>query len=364
MEKDKANRTERHGPGRKAGRGGKGKRKDVVIFRADPSATNDADGCTQPLADLLLCVDDTDDLTAATSTGYVAELIAQEAVQLGGRIKLGITRHQLLIAEGVPYTSHNSAMCFSALIPPDAIGQLRQAALRILARECAPTSDPGLCIAVLPDDAPDAQLQTDLARLEAFGRTAQIQICPKQQPYVLAAAIPWVQLSEHGGTGAGVIGALAGTGLRLTGEDGRFRGNWNLHELLANCTGNAQSRTMPAGDFCSVLSHLAGGPVRIMGMGGEAIPHDTDIALVPEAKAVFKGNALTFVARMHDGTAYPGGKADVDAEGSAAGLLAVCPRFAFDNDVEEQLATRDPSCGNCLYRRWTSTGFECIAAIG
>ena len=33
-----------------------------------------------------------------------------------------------------------------------------------------------------------------------------------------------IHLSEHGGTGDGVIGAVAGIGLRLFGNDGRYRG--------------------------------------------------------------------------------------------------------------------------------------------
>ena len=33
-----------------------------------------------------------------------------------------------------------------------------------------------------------------------------------------------IHLSEHGGKGIGVIGALAGVGLRMSGNDGRFRG--------------------------------------------------------------------------------------------------------------------------------------------
>jgi hypothetical protein len=33
-----------------------------------------------------------------------------------------------------------------------------------------------------------------------------------------------VHLTENGGTGDGIVGALAGTGLRLDGNDGRFRG--------------------------------------------------------------------------------------------------------------------------------------------
>jgi len=41
--------------------------------------------------------------------------------------------------------------------------------------------------------------------------------------YGLARALD-IHLSEHGGTGQGVIGALAGAGLRLGGDDGRLRG--------------------------------------------------------------------------------------------------------------------------------------------
>lgn len=35
-----------------------------------------------------------------------------------------------------------------------------------------------------------------------------------------------MHLSEHGGTGGGVIGALAGAGLRLGGNDGRIKGKY------------------------------------------------------------------------------------------------------------------------------------------
>ena len=42
----------------------------------------------------------------------------------------------------------------------------------------------------------------------------------------MAARDPGIHLSEHGGTGDGVIRALAGTGLRLSGSDGRIRANF------------------------------------------------------------------------------------------------------------------------------------------
>ncbi len=37
-----------------------------------------------------------------------------------------------------------------------------------------------------------------------------------------------IHLSEHGGTGDGVVGAVAGVGLRLSGNDGRYRGWYHL----------------------------------------------------------------------------------------------------------------------------------------
>ncbi len=53
-------------------------------------------------------------------------------------------------------------------------------------------------------------------------RTLMI-LLTKQEAYMLANTTG-VHLSENGGTGDGIVGALAGTGLRLDGNDGRFRG--------------------------------------------------------------------------------------------------------------------------------------------
>lgn len=58
-----------------------------------------------------ICVDDTDDLSKSTSTGKIADLIAEQVAALGCRAEKGVTRHQLLLHEDIAYTSHNSAMC-------------------------------------------------------------------------------------------------------------------------------------------------------------------------------------------------------------------------------------------------------------
>jgi len=49
----------------------------------------------------------------------------------------------------------------------------------------------------------------------------------KEYAYDLAREMG-IYLSEHGGTGDGVVGALAGSGLRLSGNDGRFRGKLSV----------------------------------------------------------------------------------------------------------------------------------------
>jgi hypothetical protein len=59
---------------------------------------------------------------------------------------------------------------------------------------------------------------------------AKKQVLKKEDAYSLASDTG-VHLSEHGGTGQGVIGALAGAGLRLGGNDGRLRGRLDAEQL-------------------------------------------------------------------------------------------------------------------------------------
>ncbi len=81
-------------------------------------------------------------------------------------------------------------------------------------------SDPGLCVAQLSDSL-------DGESLMDFGKAAKNRVLTKPDAYALAAKTG-VHLSEHGGTGQGVVGALAGIGLRLSGNDGRYRGWYHL----------------------------------------------------------------------------------------------------------------------------------------
>lgn len=164
---------------------------------------------------IFVCIDDTDDLVSK-ATGELAAVIEQTLESRGWGKGYGITRHQLLIHPDVPYTSHNSSMCFPAEIDEGCLGELIDYAADFLQRESAAGSDPGLCVAV-------TDKIRDPGRLIAFGRKAKEVVLKKEEAYSLAKQLD-VHLSEHGGTGQGIIGALAGVGLRLSGNDGRFRG--------------------------------------------------------------------------------------------------------------------------------------------
>jgi hypothetical protein len=142
--------------------------------------------------DILVCIDDTDDVETR-GTGEIAELLAR-GLEDAGLARCGrVTRHQLLVHPDIAYTSHNSSMCFPAEIEEERL-------LGSLAR---------------PRD------------LVGFGRDAKTRVLTKADANRAAAELG-VHLSEHGGSGLGVIGALAGAGLRLSGDDGRFRGKFRI----------------------------------------------------------------------------------------------------------------------------------------
>ncbi len=164
---------------------------------------------------IVLCIDDTDNLESR-GTGALASQLARELEENGWGKSRFITRHQLLVHPDIPYTSHNSAMCFTAEIGENCLKPLIRHASAFLARESAAGSDPGLCIV-------DADRLGDPAPLIDFGRKAKQLVIAIDEAFELAKSLG-VHLSEHGGSGQGVIGALAGAGLRLSGSDGRLKG--------------------------------------------------------------------------------------------------------------------------------------------
>lgn len=169
--------------------------------------------------DLLICIDDTD-MPGTKGTGWLAQDMCRIMAEKGMGIASPISRHQLFVHEDVPYTSHNSAMCFEMALPGGDVEGLIRFVGGFLKQRSEPGSDPGLCVAA---SGPGL----DRERLAEFGQQAKQAVLSKSEAYDLARETG-VHLSEHGGTGQGVVGALAGVGLRLTGNDGRYRGWYHL----------------------------------------------------------------------------------------------------------------------------------------
>lgn len=166
---------------------------------------------------ILIAIDDTDNLETP-GTGHLASALSDLLEKNGLGKGSPVTRHQLYVHPDIPYTSHNSSMCFEAEISSENHERVISFCQDFLIKESAPGSDPGLCVVDI-----DALRERDT--LIEYGRKAKEIILNKKIAYDLATSLD-VHLSEHGGTGDGIIGALAGTGLRLSGNDGRLKGHF------------------------------------------------------------------------------------------------------------------------------------------
>lgn len=166
---------------------------------------------------LLIGIDDTDNI-ASRGTGFLAQHLLAVLEEEGLGVPLGATRHQLLVDPRVPYTSHNSSACLSwdgGRQP--AVSAIVARCAAILEAESAPGSDPGLAVATGPSwsDPDTRRLLVD------FGCRAKLEVLDQPLAWSVAQAAG-LHLSGHGGDGGGVIGALAGIGLHLSGADGFF----------------------------------------------------------------------------------------------------------------------------------------------
>lgn len=215
---------------------------------------------------IIVCIDDTDNLESR-GTGQLSQLFAEGITGKGWGRCSNITRHQLFVNDAIPYTSHNSAMCFEASIDASRLTPLIDFMKKGLETESAPGSDPGLCV-VVDQDTLDRKKLTD------FGNRAKKTVLNKVMAYELAESLG-IHLSEHGGTGDGIIGALAGTGLRLGGNDGRFRGWYHF--------ARAGSR-IPVKEL---LSHAF--VDQVAGINGETLSPDQSVVLGDDkVKIIYK----------------------------------------------------------------------------
>ncbi len=172
---------------------------------------------------LLIGIDDTDDANGP-GTGRRARELATFLADSGLGMPQGVTRHQLLVDDRIPYTSHNSALCL-ALESAALVSEVADSSRDFILRCSAEGSDPGLCV---------ARAATIHRTVVEFGYTAKQAIVLKSDALRLAKEHD-VFLEELGGSGGGVIGALAAVGLRASGGDGRFVESPGIRDLHEDC---------------------------------------------------------------------------------------------------------------------------------
>lgn len=297
---------------------------------------------------IAVCVDDTDDLTKTTSTGKVADSLRDEVIALGGAIELGVSRHQLPVLETIKYTSHNSSMCFTGSLPDEeSLLAFRRRAEELVVRGSVPAADPGLCIFRFPEIEDEHAMKL----LIGYGLRAKENYVTKEEAYRVAAAIPTLSLTEHGGGGEGIIGALAGVALRLSGDDGRFRGKLK---------GNFGAGPLTVREFITLAGDESS--VQVCSLEKAPLPAETVISLPDKIKAVLLHGKKTVIATQDEQGAWR----VVDAEEIKSlydphpRWRACCDKFEFDNDIEEYGdSSNEKLCSNCLYRRWIQGGFSC-----
>ncbi len=189
-----------------------------------------------------------------------------------------MTRHQLLIDPAIPYTSHNSSAVIRVEAGIDALDDLIGLARELVLDGFAEGADPGL--AVVDADAVSPAVVV-------FGQDAKRLVLTQEQALRLARNAG-VLLEPLGGTGGGVIGALAGIGLAVTGSDGRYLELGSIRAL---------------GPEATVEAALAAGVAEVVTPDGRAVTAGRlvcDHGRGPKP-AVVRGRPVLFVEECGDG---------------------------------------------------------------
>lgn len=159
---------------------------------------------------LYLGLDDTDMLDDA-GTGQLARSLAERLCRAIADCRLeGASRHQLLRDPRVPCTRRNRCSCVVVEVDRHTIPAVLEQARAHVREGSVDGSDPGLCL------AEEAQI---VPLLVEFGRRAQRELVGQGEALTVARAAG-VLLEPLGGSGDGIIGALAAVGLRRTDDDG------------------------------------------------------------------------------------------------------------------------------------------------
>jgi hypothetical protein len=164
-------------------------------------------------------MDDTD-MPGTRGTGHLARHIAGRLAR-HSTIR-GVSRHQLLRDPRVPMTKNNSANVIHVENTSRKVDELFAEVRELMLEQFIEGSDPGLC--VLPHAPPSPA---------DFGGRAKRELVTQAQA-AEAARKAGAVAESLGGSGDGLIGAVAGVGLAAGGNDGRFVQIARIRELTGS----------------------------------------------------------------------------------------------------------------------------------
>ncbi len=156
---------------------------------------------------LYIGLDDTD-IPGTRGTGHLARDVA--ALLEADYPVRGVSRHQLLKDDRIPFTANNSSNVVMLDAPAVARHNVFARVAEFVLPQCPEGSDPGLCVA-MPEQVEGL----------AFGKLCQTQVVAVRLAEETAHS-RGVLLKSLAGQPCGVIGALAGVCLAASGADGRF----------------------------------------------------------------------------------------------------------------------------------------------
>ncbi len=171
---------------------------------------------------IFVAIDDSRQLDGGKA-GVTASLLTQ-AIEDNGWGKCAIpSRHRLYSHPDTGCKKHNTARSFSADIEAKYLQEFIDYACNLIKLSGTPDSNTGLAIVI-----PELMENTD--DLLDYAYRAKEDIVSKNEALAFAEK-PGFYLFELSGSGQGIIGALAAAGLRITGNDGQFRGKLQLSKV-------------------------------------------------------------------------------------------------------------------------------------
>jgi len=197
-------------------------------------------------------IDDTDNLESV-GTGHLARNLGAE-LEAAGLVGIhSITRHQLLVDPAIPYTSHNSAACIKGVVTGDE-SRIHDCCSDFLLKHAATGSDVGLCI-IQEENIPEEVVR--------FGQRTKMEVIKQSEAYELSEKY---QILLQGLTGehTGVIGALAATGLRYHGNDGRVLWMDRLREIQGVFTIEKFKQFVPVDEIVDLEGIMLPSGTRLM----------------------------------------------------------------------------------------------------